>query len=213
MNTSTTQPPAAVATRHIDDSEVHEAVERATSAACAVLDELFPGGDSRGICTNFAGLLERSLLQMLSGQVPQPGRTSTWLPELVLTDASFGDPRGRGEYFVVTRADGTSFVPPVDFAPADVPPVGSPDEIVAQFRAKHIDGQHLPKIKVLSWDGRNFTSLSNTEAVNPCTSFAAAVAEAMRWLRYEETTQATAQLRVRPINRAGDGYVFADETS
>jgi hypothetical protein len=84
-----------------------------------VLDEAFPGSAAGGITSNFQGLLEQVLGDMLNGRAPS-ARRQTVLPKLVLTDDDFGreDPRCSA-YYVVRLADGwvlnwagTQFVEP-----------------------------------------------------------------------------------------------------
>ncbi len=84
-----------------------------------MLDEAFPGSAAGGITSNFQGLLEQVLGDMLNGRAPS-ARRQTVLPKLVLTDDDFGreDPRCSA-YYVVRLADGwvlnwagTQFVEP-----------------------------------------------------------------------------------------------------
>lgn len=105
---------------HVDDEQVQAAVAEAARAACGVLDEMFPGRDAGGITSNFQGLLEQLLTEMLNGRDPS-SRRQTVLPKLALADNDFGrEDQGWAAYFVVRTTDGwvlnwsgTQFVAPV----------------------------------------------------------------------------------------------------
>ena len=86
---------------HIDDDQVRDAIERAASAACQVLDETFPGREKDGITSNFQGLLAETLGQMLAGNDHLRLTHRVVLPRLVHTDDSFGDIHQRGDGYVV----------------------------------------------------------------------------------------------------------------
>lgn len=104
---------------HVDDDRVQAAVAEAARAACNVLDEAFPGRDAGGITSNFQGLLEQLLTEMVNGRDPS-SRHQTALPKLALADDDFGrDDPAWAAYFVVRTTDGwvlnwsgTQFVAP-----------------------------------------------------------------------------------------------------
>jgi antitoxin component of RelBE/YafQ-DinJ toxin-antitoxin module len=56
--------------RLVDEQQIDEAIEEATSAACQVLDRLFPakGKEVRGISSNFQGTLKEHIEAMLTGK-------------------------------------------------------------------------------------------------------------------------------------------------
>lgn len=88
------------------DAILAETVREAASAACAVLDQTFPGGDSReqpGITSNFAGLLEAAIMEMLKGRsiLDATRGHSTALPTLVIDESFFGRPSVADAYLVV----------------------------------------------------------------------------------------------------------------
>ena len=93
---------------HVSDERVQRAVEQATRAACGVLDEMFPGGDARGISSTFQGRLEEVLKTMLNGR--DPNSTSMRAPgmnRLALADQDFGsNAESHFAYYVVRVADG-----------------------------------------------------------------------------------------------------------
>lgn len=83
-----------------------ETVREAASAACAVLDETFPGGDSKthpGITSNFAGLLEAAIMEMLKGRsiLDAARGHSTVLPTHVIDESFFGRPTDGDAFLVV----------------------------------------------------------------------------------------------------------------
>lgn len=90
---------------HIDDDKIQEAIQKASSTACQVLDDTFPGKEKSGISSNFQGLLVEILGRMLAGTDPLAGSKgyATELPRLILTDSSFGDWRQRGDAYVVVK--------------------------------------------------------------------------------------------------------------
>lgn len=75
---------------HVDDEPVQEALEEAARLACERLDRLFPGAkpESRGISSNFQGLLVHHLAAMLSGEPAAAERPR--LTPLVYTDDLLG---------------------------------------------------------------------------------------------------------------------------
>lgn len=93
---------------HVSDERVKKAVEEVTKAACAVLDELFPGGDAGGVSSDFQGRLEEVLTMMLNGRDPkQPSVKARGLRPLALSDQDFGRPDSGGfAYYVVRVEDG-----------------------------------------------------------------------------------------------------------
>lgn len=77
----------------VDDAKVDNAVEEAISAACEVLDALFEGQGSpetRGISSNFQGLLGDHIRAMLCGFEHANKTYSTPLPPLLARWDSFG---------------------------------------------------------------------------------------------------------------------------
>lgn len=175
------------AKKHIDDPDVQAKAEEAANAACKVLDEMFPGFDNGGITSNFNGHLKKVLLKMLTGYaVPYRNSLSaTHLPELVLTDAAFGNPHVRGDMFLVIKEDGQDWA--------------------------EIDGKMVPtqRYKALSWDGSAFVQLTDGDALDPSTSYEAAVKEALEWLRRTGVSHAEAKLRIAPVGFAEkSGYVL-----
>lgn len=91
--------------RHIEDHAVCKGVSQAVAAACECLDVLFPGRDARGITSNFQGLLEEVVLQMLLGRSVLDSRRghTVALPQLVIDDGFFGRPLDRGELFLACK--------------------------------------------------------------------------------------------------------------
>lgn len=87
--------------RLVDDEAVDSAVEEAVSAACSVLDELFPEGagiEFKGVNSNFQGLLAAHMKAMLTGTEAADRRYRTQVNALLATDHSFGRlPRGIDE--------------------------------------------------------------------------------------------------------------------
>jgi hypothetical protein len=163
---------------HVDDEEVQAKLGEASRAACAVLNELFPGHDNGGIQSNFAGLLAETMGKMLRGE-SLPGH-STDLPALVMGDEHFGNPKSVGTMFVVARRN------PL--------PEGVSDHDTPR------------PFEVLDDDAVRFVSLDRSESVNPFLSFSAAVQGAVRWLQAEGISQSRAELRVLPVEFSGDGY-------
>lgn len=77
----------------VDDPKVENAVEEAVSAACDVLDALFEGQGSpetRGISSNFQGLLGDHIRAMLTGKEHAGKSHSTHLIPLLASWDSFG---------------------------------------------------------------------------------------------------------------------------
>ncbi|EOG8381083.1 MULTISPECIES: hypothetical protein [Pseudomonas] len=93
--------------RAIDDPAVHDAIERAASAACSQLDALFPGCDRGGIGSNFQALLGQCIGHMLQGGslLDQQRGHRIALRQLVASSTMFGDPRMPGNAFLVVRDD------------------------------------------------------------------------------------------------------------
>jgi hypothetical protein len=172
---------------HVADEEVQAKLSEASRAACAVLDELFPGHDNGGISSNFAGLLEETMSKMLRGE-SLPGHT-TCLPVLVMDDEHFGNPKSAGSMmFVVARRN----------------PNPLPEGVSDQDTPRPFEG--------LDADALHFVSLDLGESVKPFLSFSAAVQGAVKWLKAEGISQARAELRILPVEFSGDGYaVPADD--
>lgn len=78
--------------RMIDEADVDDVIERAVSAACDVLDELFPDApkESRGIGSNFQGVLGDHIRAMLTGLEARHSNHSTYLNALLGRWDSFG---------------------------------------------------------------------------------------------------------------------------
>lgn len=95
----------------VDDPQVDEVIERAVSAACEVLDELFPGApkESRGISSNFQGVLLDHIRAMLTGIEARHCNHRTYLNALLGRWDSFGSispiPDGNIGYTVVKVGD------------------------------------------------------------------------------------------------------------
>lgn len=92
--------------RSENDDEVIEKVREATSAACGVLDSLFPGADDKanpGVTSNFAGLLEAAIMEMLKGRsiLDDVRGHSTHLPQLVVDQSFFGYPQGSHDAYLI----------------------------------------------------------------------------------------------------------------
>ncbi|HDR9106024.1 helix-turn-helix transcriptional regulator [Paraburkholderia sp. A2RO-4L] len=91
---------------HMESPEVQEAIEDAARAACARLDELFPGvrKEVDGITSNFQGLLAQHISAMLRGQPHYRQSHWTVLPKLVYSDVDMGSdyslPDGANGYLV-----------------------------------------------------------------------------------------------------------------
>lgn len=87
------------------DAQVEETVREAVSAACDVLDGLFPGsdGEQSGITSNFAGLLEGAIFEMLKGRSILDTRRghTTHLPTLLIDESFFGEDNGSGDAYLV----------------------------------------------------------------------------------------------------------------
>lgn len=49
----------------VTDPEIDDLLHKATTAACEVLDERFPGFENGGITTNYAGKLEQKMRDLL----------------------------------------------------------------------------------------------------------------------------------------------------
>jgi hypothetical protein len=169
---------------HVDSDEVQDAVRRAVNAATESLDETFPGGDRDGINSNFSGLLEKALLSMLTGVDPlRTSRTSTNLNTLVYDDAHFGDPYSRGKMFAVIQRG-----------------PGEWDEATRR---------NVPTFRALDHSGNRFVSLSRGEEIDPNTTFAGAVREAVKWLDRNGATLGEAMISVQAVEFDGDGYKLA----
>lgn len=91
--------------RHVADQDVSQVVAEAVAAACEKLDAFFPGRDAGGITSNFQGLLEQVVQQMLIGRSQLDGARgySVHLPQLLIDDAFFGSPLLRGSLFLPVR--------------------------------------------------------------------------------------------------------------
>lgn len=93
--------------RHVADQDVSQVVADAVAAACEKLDAVFPGRDAGGITSNFQGLLEQVVQQMLIGrsQLDAARGYSVHLPQLLIDDAFFGSPLLRGSFFLPVRIE------------------------------------------------------------------------------------------------------------
>lgn len=85
------------------DKDVVNAIEKAASEACQVLDSIFPGFDKNGITSEFQGHLKEILTEMLKGQAPVIRGCSTSLPTLIVDETFFGNPNQKGNAFLVTK--------------------------------------------------------------------------------------------------------------
>lgn len=171
---------------HISDPEVCEAVEEAARAACHILDETFPGKDSKdspGITSNFQGLLEEVLRQMIAGVDPLAAMKGyqTGLPALAYTDARFGNQRQIGDGYVVLKPS------------PEQPSWRHPDDMIPDLALNDL--------------GTRFVPLGTPDAIDPFTSYEAAVQGAMSYLKEhdEETGQ---QIEVRAVAMAPNGWTL-----
>ena len=182
---------------HLGDTDVQDAVATAARLACRSLDELFPGWDNParpGITSNFQGQLEEVIGRMLTGesQVRQGS-----LPSLVMTDHAFGNPLASGEMFVVIREIGEGFL--------DSPQGESFTALLARGERPE-SGKHYavlgdagsfvePKAQLAS----GLFEPKVEDAIDPFTSFDAAVQGAMRWLRAHGMSNDAARLSIVPV--------------
>lgn len=176
---------------HIEDEEIQDAIQQAARAACEVLDETFPGhdGNKPGITSNFQGLLVEILVQMLAGNDPVSRGSATRLPRLVFTDRSFGDCRQRSE-------DGYVVLKPKAAAPRYFSPMNPPDP--------------EPEL-VLNDMGTRFIPIDTPDAIDPFTSFEAAVKAAMDYMKREGEIDFMPE--VRAVRMTDTGYVLAEQTT
>lgn len=157
---------------HVKSEAVQQAIADATKAACERLDEMFPGHDNGGITSNFQGLLHELIETMLTGDDPRDGR-ATRLPQLALTNASFGNETADGTAFVVTKK------------------IRNPEQ---QFGVDLVVG-------ALNDNENGFIRFcGNQERLDPYTSYEAAVSGACKWLERTGKTQAEEKLQIRPVS-------------
>ena len=170
---------------HVTDEAVQSAARDAVLAATESLDATFPGGDGDGVNTNFAGLLETAIVAMLSGTDPlRTSRTISQLNVLVYDDHHFGDPFQKGKMFAVIQR--------------------VQDEWDDSLR------RDVPVYRALDDDARRFVPMGDGESIDPCISFAAAVKEAIKWLRREGRMQEETQLQIRAVEFDGTGYKVSE---
>lgn len=127
--------------RMVEDKSVEDAVDRAVSAACSELDELFPEGkgkEFKGIGSNFQGLLAEHIKAMLTGLESADRSWKTQLNALLATEWSLGRfPRGM------------HFEPDVGFAAVRLAKKhGQVDVFLDTEREGHSERSYIPLEKV-----------------------------------------------------------------
>jgi hypothetical protein len=174
------------------DEAVKEIVREAVKAACGVLDEMFPGGDNTtnpGITSNFAGLLEDAMMEMLAGRsiLNDIRGHATVLPPLLVDDLFFGYPTAGDAYLVIMYGR-------------------DPGGLVLEERPLFALCPDFDGLRRLDQVGDAFTS------------FEAATAHAAEWLRSEGVSIERAlemQLVCKPVGFAENknGYFVLDPTA
>lgn len=118
---------------HIDDAEVEKAIERAVASACFELDMIFPDAppETKGISSEFQGLLREHVRAMLTGKPAANKSTRTHLPVLLASDNVFG------EHFDLPAEQGAGYLA---FNPVT-------REVLSAYSGKFVKAARLPDVE------------------------------------------------------------------